>query len=80
MMENQYILMILCLIYPGEKKKRKEITAQAEERNPEVNISYNSGTLVIQGIPYKKRIKPPTPRELIEISPDELEKILKLNY
>ena len=63
-----------------EKKRReKQIIQEAEEKNPEVSIKYNSGRVVIQGTPYVKRVRPPTPKELINVPIEDLDRILKID-
>ena len=68
-------------IYTAEKRRReRHIIQQLEEvarsENTEIKVEYTAAGLTIQGQPYKKKILPPTPRELVNLDLDELEVIL----
>ena len=41
-------------------------------------ISYTKAGLIINGAPYRKKVVPPSPSELINMDPDLLEKLLKM--
>ena len=60
-----------------EKRKREqEIFDQYQEEDDAVG--YQRGGLCIKGELYRKKIMPPTPKQLIEIDPDDMEEIFKL--
>ena len=49
-----------------------------EEESPDA-VSYGRGGICVNVEPYKKKIFPPTPKELIDMTAQELEQILKIN-
>ena len=63
-----------------QEKRRRErdivnlITAQGRESQ----ISYGKAGLTVAGIPYKKPVQPPSPKELVNIDLDDLNRILKI--
>ena len=64
-----------------EKRKRdNQIIREYEEAEnaEDINISYSAGNLIIQGERYRKMVIPPTPKELIEIPVQELQRILDI--
>ena len=62
-----------------EKRRReKEITSQLEEQGKIDQVTYTRSGLTIAGVPYRKKVVPPTPKELVNIEVEELQRILKL--
>ena len=66
-----------------EKRKReKEIISMAKEVDAEynrsTNITYPKGKLTINGQMYKQKVVPPTPKELVDIDIDLLNKLSKI--
>ena len=59
-----------------EKKKRDlELVDQLKDSNM---ITYVKGSLAVDGQIYRKQVLPPSPKELINLNPKEMEEILKL--
>ena len=69
-----------------EKRRREQkiiadIEAQVEpDENEEIDlgIQYTKAGLTIQGSPYRKKVLPPTPLQLLDLNPQQLDSILKL--
>ena len=62
-----------------EKKKRdQDIVSKFKSAGQEDKLSYSQGTLNIQGVPYQKRVVPPSPKDLVNISAEQVEQILKI--
>ena len=60
-----------------EKRKRDYQIAdilRAEGKD----VSYQHGSITVEGQPYKKRIVPPTPKDLINVEPEEISRILSI--
>ena len=67
--------------YPtvANKKRRREqkiIATMKENGRPEA-VSYVKGNMAIDGQVYVKQILPPTPKSLIDVTPEEMENILR---
>ena len=72
---NEYLLPAV-----QEKRRReKEITASMDQQGKGDRVSYTKAGLTIEGRPYRKKVQPPTPKELVNMDIDELEHILKIN-
>ena len=50
-----------------------------QSQNPNIEISYTKAGLTIQGQPYRKLVKAPTPSEMINMSVSELDLILHID-
>ena len=62
-----------------EKKKREtEIFTQFEKSGMKEELSFGKGGLQIQRIPYRKRVTPPTPKQIVGLEPEQLDKILNI--
>ena len=62
----------------NEKKKReRDIIKQNKSAEKPLEIKYTRQGLTIQGDVYRKKVSPPTPRELINISSAKIGEILK---
>ena len=62
-----------------EKRKRdQKIVSDLRDLGKEDALTYVRGNLAIHGVPYRKLISPPTPRELINMSAEEISHILSL--
>ena len=72
-----YINDYVPLVTQEKRRREREIVSAAKEKDADVNIVYGEGTVAIQGVPYRKRVSPPTPKELIQIPPEELHKLLQ---
>ena len=60
-----------------EKRKRdQDIVASMRNSGDQEKLSYFKGNITIEGKMYKKMVAPPTPKELIDITPSEIEAIL----
>ena len=60
-----------------EKRKREQEIAE-QYGDTENVVVYDKGKLCVNGIPYVKKVNPPSPKTLIEIEADELDRILKI--
>ena len=60
-----------------EKRKREQDIAHCYEGQPNA-VTYQKGGMCINGIPYRKKVEPPTPKQLVDISPQQLEEILEM--
>ena len=64
-----------------EKRKREQQILRDISELPnadDIAVSYTAGKLTIQGEQYRKKIVPPTPKDLIELSVSDLNKIMKI--
>ena len=61
------------------KHREKAIHTENEERTHPLEICYSKGRMIIQGELYRQKVVPPTPSQLVEISPEELTRILSIN-
>ena len=63
-----------------EKKKRdQDIVSKMKQNGQDEQLTYIHGQIAIQGKIYKKMVTPPGPKELINITAEEIEKILKIS-
>ena len=58
-----------------DKRRREQDIVNSENKQA---ISYTKSGLCVNGRPYRKQVTPPTPRELINILPADLTRILTL--
>ena len=58
------------------KKRERTIIEQNKSADTKLEIEYVRGGIRIQGEMYNKKVKAPTPRELVEIQPDEYEAMM----
>ena len=70
-------------IQTAEKRKREKfIIKQLEEvgnsEGTEIKTEFTQAGLTVQGVPYRKQVQPPSPKELINLSLTELDKVLKI--
>ena len=65
----------------NEKKRREQdiFTANKHMGKEQLSMEFVRGNLQIQGSTYKKRVLPPTPNELINITPSDLSYIMSLS-
>ena len=63
-----------------KRRHEKDIIQQASPDDPEesFDVQYTDEGLAIQGTIYKKIVRPPTPKQLVDVSVDELERILNM--
>ena len=61
-----------------DRKKRERDIQTMYEESPEA-LQYSKGSLCVNGRPYQKVIVPPSPKDLISMDAEELEKVLKIN-
>ena len=64
-----------------EKRRRDRKIKEDLENDPEaknVTVEYTRAGLTVAGVPYRKQITPPTPKELVDISVEDLHKILTI--
>ena len=69
-------------IQEKRKRERKIISDLEKDLDPDdeeadAGIAYTNAGLTINGVPYRKKITPPTPRELLDLEPEELKKVIK---
>ena len=61
-----------------EKKRRdQQIVNIMQDKGQSEKVSYIKGNIAIDGKVYKKKIAPPTPKDLVNLGPDALDSILK---
>ena len=70
-------------IATAEKRRReryiiKEIGEISRTEGTEIKVEYTSAGLTVQGEPYRKRVSPPTPKELLQLSLEDLDHVLNL--
>ena len=61
-----------------DRKRNQDIISALYNSNQSDKLSYIKGAIAIDGKVYKKPIVPPTPKELVDISPEEISRILKI--
>ena len=64
----------------ARKRRERDIVEQNEAKPDEAKLKIEQvkGSLVIQGVPYKKMVQPPTPFEMLDISPERLTSIMAI--
>ena len=64
-----------------EKRKRdRKIRTEVEEVSPGAEIKYTKAGLTLRGTPYRKKVLPPTPKELVNLTVKELDEVLRSEY
>ena len=62
-----------------EKRRReREIVSALDQQGKSQSVSYTKAGLTVNGIPYRKKVLPPTPKELVNMEVDKLEEVLKM--
>ena len=62
-----------------EKKRRdQQILDEMENLGKQDDVTYFKGNLAIDGQVYQKKVLPPTPKQLIDLEPKELDALLRL--
>ena len=61
-----------------KRKREAEITEELQNEGKGDQVSYGRGGLCIRGSPYRRKIQPPTPAEMIDLEPEQLEEIFNL--
>ena len=62
-----------------EKKRRdQDIVDQMNEQGRSDQVAYKKGLITVQGQTYKKKVVPPTPAELVNMPPEEMQQVLKM--
>ena len=65
-----------------QEKRRREQKIQsdleADPKTKQVQTAYTKKGFVVAGVPYKKAVSPPTPKELVDITVDQLQKIMNI--
>ena len=62
-----------------EKRRReRDLVRKMDEIGKAEAVTYTNAGLTIAGIPHDKKVKPPTPKQLINLDIDDLERILKM--
>ena len=66
---------------PTQEKRRRErdVAEIGKQVFGEEKVQYTKAGLTINGVPYKKLIVPPSPREQINVEPEKMEEILRKN-
>ena len=65
---------------PLEKmRKEKKIKEDNEKRQKPLEIKYVKGALTIQGETFKPKVSIPTPKEMVDLEPEEITEILKMD-
>ena len=74
---NDYIPIATSEKRRREKQIIRDLEEVAKAEKTEIKVEYTKAGLTVQGEPYRKRVSPPTPRELMQLSVEELEEILQ---
>ena len=62
----------------NEKRRREsDIVKDLQEQGQKEKATYSKGGFCINGRPYRKKIEPPTPSQMVNLEPDELQYILE---
>ena len=61
-----------------KRKRESEIVQELKNAGDEEAAAYGKGGLRINNVPYRRQVCPPKPAELINIEPDHLDHIFKL--
>ena len=61
------------------KRREKQIIAENSQSQEPVEMKYTKYGLTIQGEAYKQRVQPPTPRELVELTPQDMTKMFEVD-
>ena len=62
----------------AQEKRRRESDIVAEAAKYGESTSYAKGGLCVNGLPYRKRVIPPTPKQIVETEPEELQRLINL--
>ena len=73
-----YINDYTTAIQQEKRKREKKIKEDNSALDKPLEIKFYKGQMMIQGETYKPKVAVPTPKQLIEIEPKELDNILKL--
>ena len=75
--KSVYINNYFPLQHQEKRRRERDILSQLDNIEG-VDVGYAKGGLAIQGEIYKKKVNPPSPKEMIQLSTDEIGDILKL--
>ena len=77
---NDYVPLVTQEKRRRERKIINDIEASIDPNDEEADpgVTYTKAGLTIQGTPYRKKIKPPSPRDLLDLEADELKRILNI--
>ena len=59
-----------------ERQIKKDLESNEETKN--LTVEYTRAGLTIEGKPYRKMVSPPTPKEMVSLTVEELEEVLKM--
>ena len=59
-----------------QEKRRKERELVQQCKAESLSTEYVKGKLTIQGSPFKQKVVPPSPKDLVDLKPEELKKVL----
>ena len=71
---NEYLPQIV----QDRRKREAEVKKLAINVHGEDNVKYTKQGLTVMGTPYRKKVSPPTPKELINVPHEDLRKIMKM--
>ena len=61
-----------------EKQKRNnQVAEMATEMYGEDKVAYSQAGLTLNGVPYRKKVQPPSPQQLVNVEPQRMDKILR---
>ena len=61
-----------------KRKKDQFIVNRFRDKGQDERLTYIKGVLSVDGSPYQRRIKLPSPKDLISVSPEEISEILNI--
>ena len=65
-------------VVQDKRKRDADVRKIALGKHGVDNITYTNPGLTVAGIPCRKKVVPPTPRELVNVPPEDLQRILKI--
>ena len=66
------------LIHQERSFRQNQILKDIEESDAKFKVDFKKGKMFIQGETYKQKVTPPTPKDIVDNTPQELDKILKM--
>ena len=61
-----------------KRRREKDIIEKLDKDGQKDQVQYTKRGLTIRGQPYRKKILPPSPKDIVNLEVDDLERILKL--
>ena len=76
--DKVYINEFLPIATQEKRKRERKVIATVHEQNEDAEVQYTKAGLTVQGTPYRKAVRAPSPAELVNMSVQELDKILHI--